>query len=200
LATQKKTDKRDRIIQAAAAVFAEKGFAGTVVADIAGRAGIGKGTIYEYFRKKEDVFFAVFEWWMEEALGAGTAGVPDAGGRAADRLRSLCNSVMQMAVDMKPMYGLVLECWAASASSPLRERFRDAFRRAYGDFRGVVETIIQDGITRGEFDSTIDPRGVAASLFGSWDALGLQAWFDDAFDPQDAGNAFVEVVIRGMRA
>ena len=59
---KQKEDKQKQIIRAAAEVFAKKGFARTVMADIALQAGIGKGTTYEYFKSKEDLFFAVFQW------------------------------------------------------------------------------------------------------------------------------------------
>ena len=51
-------DKRPRLVEAAAAVFAEKGYASTRVADIAVRAGVGKGTVYEYFSSKDELLFA----------------------------------------------------------------------------------------------------------------------------------------------
>ena len=71
-------DKRVRLVKAASAVFAEKGYASTRVADIAERATVGKGTVYEYFSSKEELLFAVFESInadisarMNEALAAG---------------------------------------------------------------------------------------------------------------------------------
>jgi AcrR family transcriptional regulator len=55
-----RTDKRNSIIEAAVTVFAQKGYASATVAEIAARANIGKGTIYEYlyeyFVSKEDLF------------------------------------------------------------------------------------------------------------------------------------------------
>ena len=54
-------NKRPRLVTAATAVFAAKGYASTRVADIAEHAGVGKGTVYEYFSSKEELLFAVFE-------------------------------------------------------------------------------------------------------------------------------------------
>src|SRR5918993_3375802 len=51
-------NRRACILQAARCVFARQGYADTVVEDIAGQAGIGKGTLYLYFRSKEDIFLA----------------------------------------------------------------------------------------------------------------------------------------------
>lgn len=53
-------DKNERIIQAALELFAERGFHGTSVPEVAKRAGVGAGTIYRYFEHKEDLVNAVF--------------------------------------------------------------------------------------------------------------------------------------------
>lgn len=49
-------DKRQQIMAAAVSVFAERGFYQAKIADIAAAAGVGKGTVYEYFRSKKDLF------------------------------------------------------------------------------------------------------------------------------------------------
>ena len=53
-------DKIDRILQAALTLFAERGFHGTAVPEVAKQAGVGAGTIYRYFEHKEDLVNAVF--------------------------------------------------------------------------------------------------------------------------------------------
>lgn len=50
--------RRSAILQAARTVFARKGYENTVVEDIAGEAGIGKGTLYLYFPSKEQIYLA----------------------------------------------------------------------------------------------------------------------------------------------
>ncbi len=59
-------EKKANIIGAAILVFAQKGYAATRIIDVAREAGIGKGTIYEYFSSKEDLFFSVFQQVMQE--------------------------------------------------------------------------------------------------------------------------------------
>lgn len=54
-------DRRTQILECARAVFAERGFHLTSVADICDRAGIGRGTLYQHFGNKRDVFFAVVD-------------------------------------------------------------------------------------------------------------------------------------------
>ena len=53
-------EKRDSLVKAAASVFASQGFSRARIADIAEAADVGKGTIYEYFDSKEELFLAVF--------------------------------------------------------------------------------------------------------------------------------------------
>jgi AcrR family transcriptional regulator len=195
---RQKQQKKARIIQAAAQVFADKGFAGTVMADIALQAGIGKGTLYEYFDSKEDLFFAVFEWFAKETEEAAKVSVSALGGSASDRLTTLSESVMRSWFDMKDLFTLVMEFWAASASSQMKLRFREYFRQAYEDFRTVVAALIREGVEHGEFEKDVVPESVAAALVGTWDALLLQAWFDETFDPLTAARNFVAVLIRGL--
>lgn len=60
-----KTDKRDAILEAAVALFAERGFHGTTVPDVATKAKVGAGTIYRYFPSKEALVNALFRLHKE---------------------------------------------------------------------------------------------------------------------------------------
>jgi TetR/AcrR family transcriptional regulator len=60
------TDKKAQIIEAAEALFLRFGYAKTSLDDIAGQAGLGKGTIYYYFESKEDIFFEIAMHHSEE--------------------------------------------------------------------------------------------------------------------------------------
>ena len=79
-----KTNKKNHIVEAAARVFACNGYSNAVVSDIALLANIGKGTIYEYFKSKEDLFFAVFEWFQKKTEKAAVVDISALGGGAAD--------------------------------------------------------------------------------------------------------------------
>ena len=193
-------NKKIRILEAAIHLFAQNGYARTAVADIAVYADIGKGTIYEYFDSKEDLFFAVFEWYKKETGSAATVEISVLRASAADRLEALNNSLMSMWDEMKDVFVLVMEFWAASSSSNMRERFQAAFKQLYQDYRRIVSDLIVDGISRGEFRDDIDPEIIAAALVGTWDALFLQAWFDDSFDLATTSKGFLNTVLRGLAA
>ena len=191
-------DKNKRIIDAAVRVFAQKGYASATIADIAASAEIGKGTIYEYFDSKEDLFFAVFEWFKIKTRDAAKVNIAVLGGSASQRLEALSDSFMGMWHEIKDVFTLTMEFWAASSSPQLQDRFKANFRNTYQEFRDVVKSLIQEGIERGEFRSDVNPDSVAAAVVGAWDALFLQAWFEDDFDPVTIARDFLTIIIKGL--
>lgn len=193
-----KQNKKSLIIEAAARVFANRGYNSTLIAEIATEAGIGKGTIYEYFPSKEDLFFAVFEWFVEMTEAEARVSISALGGSASERLKALNDALLKSWLEMLDMYSLVMEFWSASASSRMRPRFKKAFREGYKDFRQLVSALISDGIETGEFQPEVDAESVAAALVGAWDALLLQAWFDEGFDPLTTSRKFMAVLINGL--
>jgi AcrR family transcriptional regulator len=194
----RKKEKGSLIIEAAARVFARNGFAGTLMADIAVEAGIGKGTIYEYFTSKEDLFFAVFEWFVHQSGAEAKIEITALGGSASERLWAMSESLLRYWFERRDLFTLAMEFWSASASSQMRRRFKSAFRQAYRDFRSIVAALLQEGIERGEFHPEVEVESVAAALVGTWDALLLQAWFDENFDPISTARSFWTALIRGL--
>src|SRR5215831_557709 len=78
--------KRDALLRAAIDVFAERGYFNAQVADVARAAGIAAGTVYLYFRSKDDLLVSIFERTVKERLDEGraaVAGISD----PAERLR-----------------------------------------------------------------------------------------------------------------
>ena len=63
---EEREGKRVHIIQCAIGIFALNGFHGTKMQDIAEASDVGKGTLYEYFETKEELFLAVYDLWMDE--------------------------------------------------------------------------------------------------------------------------------------
>ena len=66
-----KTDKRDALLRAAIETFAARGFFNAQVADVARTAGVAAGTVYLYFRGKDDLLISIFEKTMKEAIASG---------------------------------------------------------------------------------------------------------------------------------
>src|SRR5216683_1768595 len=86
-----RADKGEAILRAATDVFAERGFFNAQVADVARVAGVAAGTVYLYFRGKDDLLVSIFERTMREGLAEGRTAVatlrdPDARLRRLARL------------------------------------------------------------------------------------------------------------------
>src|SRR5881394_3366829 len=84
------TDKRDLILRAATRVFAQGGFHQSQVADVAKVAGVAAGTVYLYFKSKDDLLVSIFERSMRDVIDQGRAaldGVRD----PAERLRRIAH-------------------------------------------------------------------------------------------------------------
>src|SRR3954447_6954698 len=67
--------KRDAILRAAIDLFAERGYFHSQVADVARAAGVAAGTVYLYFKSKDDLLVSIFERSMRDGLEAGRASV-----------------------------------------------------------------------------------------------------------------------------
>src|SRR5947208_13803411 len=80
--------KREAILRAATDVFAGRGFFNAQVADVARAAGVAAGTVYLYFRSKDDLLVSIFERTMREALADGQQAVASLRD-PAERLRRL---------------------------------------------------------------------------------------------------------------
>jgi len=192
--------KTGTILRAAAGVFAEQGYQSATMDAIADSAGIGKGTVYEYFRNKQELFFAVFDDYIAsmESLARQAMEIPST--TAAAQIRQAIHSVLAISAEQRDLFPLVFEFWSASASPERQDRIATMFRDTYAKFRGLISGQIHKGQQQGEFDRTADPSRVAAVLVGALDGLFLQAWFDPTLDPVPMGDEFVAVVLRGLAA
>ncbi len=194
-----KDEKARKIIEHATQVFAKKGFNATTIDNIAIKAKIAKGSVYQYFRSKQDLFLAVFDAYMEQYFNNLQAHSSEGTRSAADQIREAARATFATADEAMEFFPLVFEFWAASAAPEMRERVAGVFRHMYALFREFFGSMIRRGILQGEFRPDIDVEATTTVLVGSLDGLFLQAWFDDRLKPEEAGMAFIEVLIRGLK-
>lgn len=188
---------RQVLLQAAIAVFSERGYQGATMEAIARRAGVAKGTPYLHFTDKPDLFYAVFERWAKEALAASEHALTEAAG-ARERLVALALSAVDYMEAHREWYPLSLEVWAASSTPVLRERFVSALQNLYADYRGAAEAIIRAGQLNRELRADIDAEALAALLTGAVDGLLLQCWFDPNLDAAKLVRGFFDALTRGI--
>lgn len=192
-----KTQKRARILEAAIAVFAEKGFNTARVSDIAKEAGVADGTIYLYFKGKEDLLLQIFEEKMDE-LKAGLVAAMDGVDDPLDRIR----------VFARYHFGQVRDHRAVAEVLQVELRLSKKFIKDYKprklwDYLAVFNQIIRDGQARGLIRKNVNPFTTMWAFFGALDEIGMQwvlARNKDKFNLDEAADEVADVFIRGVAA
>lgn len=158
-------DKRDAILKAATQVFARRGFFQSQVADIARAAGVAAGTVYLYFRSKDDLLVSIFERTMSDTLAEGRTAIADVRD-PRERLRRLARlhlDRMGRDRDLAVVFQVELR-----QSTKFMERFSSTYLR---DYLGMIRDTIADGQAAGEFRPGFNPTIAAKALFGALDEM-----------------------------
>lgn len=157
--------KRDAILRAAIDVFAERGYFNAQVADIARVAGVAAGTVYLYFRSKDDLLISIFERGMREALGEVrvlAADVPD----PRERLRRFARAhLARIGRDRNLAVVFQVEL---RQSTKFMERFSATLLR---DYLGLMRDAVAEGQRDGLLRADIKPTVAAKMLFGALDEM-----------------------------
>ena len=163
------SDKRERILAAAERIFARHGFFAAKVSDVAKEAGVADGTIYLYFKSKDDLLISLFERRMQqvnELLKNAVDGIKS----PSEQLRTFIKTYLQLVHD-EPTAVEVLTIELRQSSKFMKEYENPQFV----DFLRMLGGIIADGQARGELDATIPSHIAARMIFGILDELAL-AW------------------------
>lgn len=187
-------EKRRRILTAAVALFGKKGFHEARIAEIAAAAGVAEGTVYLYFRNKEDLLGAVFDDTMDEVLATGHEIASSEAPAAARLARMLEVHLSFLAADRSLASVFQIEL---RRSARLVERFSRS--KLVGYFR-MLEGVIREGIAGGEFRADLSPRLAVRILFGAADEI-LSEWLlSGEAAPQADGRLLTETLFRGFNA
>ena len=167
-AADRGNDKRERILAAAETVFARHGFFAARVAEIAKEAGVADGTIYLYFKSKDDLLISWFETRMKQVNEVLRAEIAEQAPR--DQLRAFIKRYLQLVHD-EPVAAEVLTIELRQSSKFMKEYENPQF----ADFLRMLGGIIAAGQERGELDASIPSHVAARMIFGMLDELAL-AW------------------------
>jgi TetR/AcrR family transcriptional regulator, fatty acid metabolism regulator protein len=158
-------DKREAILKAATQVFARSGFFQSQVADVAREAGVAAGTVYLYFRSKDDLLVSLFERTMQEAIAEGHAaldGVSDPHERLT-RIARLHLERLGRDRDLAVVFQVELR-----QSTKFMERFSSTYLR---DYLGLIRDTLAHGQASGHFRADINPTIAAKIFFGALDEM-----------------------------
>src|SRR3954463_14969243 len=158
-------DKREAILRAAISVFAHNGYFNSKVADIAREAGIADGTVYLYFKSKEEILHSIFDRSVEEALGAAKEQVKritDPG----EKLRQIAYMHLERLGadrDLAVVFQVELR-----GSTKFMEEFSAA---GFAEYLALIGSTFEEGQRAGLFRPELNARVVAKILFGALDEM-----------------------------
>lgn len=191
----KKNATKNKILQAALACFADKGYHKTTMDDIVAASGLSKGSLYWHFKSKQELFVALVEWFLggvnEEIFHAWTPGMPP-----AEKIRAMMRVTFENSEQLIPFFRIFLDFWGQTTED---EQLRRLFAGMLADYQQVIGQIIDDGIAAGEF-RPVDSAQLSLAIFALIDALFLyKTLLGDSIDTRGAGTVALDVILAGLK-
>jgi AcrR family transcriptional regulator len=188
-------ERRAHIMQAALACFARKGYNNTTMDDIAAESGLSKGTLYWYFKSKDDLFTAAL---MSVFVNVGQEAVAalEQYSTAADKLRAMVQAAVNFSKVIEGFFSLFLEFWA---SSPRREEAGQLWVNLLTEYKDVVVEIIEQGVRNGEFKS-VETEQLVWAIMAAYDGLAAYIMLIPDMDLERVSQVFIETLLGGLAA
>jgi TetR/AcrR family fatty acid metabolism transcriptional regulator len=188
------TAKRDRILHAAIKIFSQKGFFNSKVSDIAQLAGVADGTIYLYFKNKDDLLISLFEEKMAEVVADVRARIT-AGDDALSRLRIFIENHM----------GLLLREAELIEVLQVELRQSNKFMKDYVpvkflEYLDVISEILELGKREGTFRQDLNITMARRAVFGALDEMALAYVLSRKrkYDPTEAASEIYRIFAEGL--
>ena len=187
-------DKRDAILKAATRIFARNGFFQSQVADVARDAGVAAGTVYLYFRSKDDLLVSLFERTMRDAIAEGRAALENVVD-PEERLRRIARLHLERLGrdrDLAVVFQVELR-----QSTKFMEQFSSTYLR---DYLGLIRETIAGGQETGAFRADFNPTLAAKVFFGALDEMATN-WVlsKRRYSLTAEADAVVDLFIGGVR-
>jgi len=158
-------DKREAILRAGVRVFAAKGFFNSKVADIAREAGIADGTVYLYFKSKDEILHSVFDRAMADFIEEGRRELEPIED-PVEKLRAIARLHLERLSsdrDLAVVFQVELR-----GSTKFMQEFSAA---GFAEYLDIIRRTIEDGQKSGAFRTDMKPIICAKILYGSLDEM-----------------------------
>ncbi len=186
--------KVGRILDAAASVFARRGFSDARMDDVAEEAGVSKGGLYLHFPSKD----ALFDGLVGYVVGLETrklAAAKEAEGPVADRLAGFFHEYAKDLLAMARFYPIIMEVYARAFR---HAALRKILQRYVDLYVSELSALIREGIDRGEFRD-VDAEQVAIQMISLLEGLALLWGVDPEFVPlPEAADQGVRLMLDGL--
>lgn len=195
MARKRSDDKRQRILAAAAKVFARKGYHGARVSEIARRADVADGTIYLYFRNKDDILVSLFDEVMIDHLRQGRQELAAVKG-APEKLRTIARRHLGLLGgnrDLAVVFQVELR-----HSIKFMERFTASWLQ---DYFALLGEVIEEGQAEGSLRDDLPLKLVTRSFFGALDEM-VTSWILSRrdYDLSELAGPVVDLLLNGAAA
>ena len=168
-----KKKKVEAISDAALRVFQEHGYHQTRMKDIAQMAGMGKGTLYEYFKEKADIlrfafdqYFSVFSEGILEAMKEKS--------KPSEKILSLIDFALQHAAEWENHCAIYVDYFGVARTEELK---RFSLSGIYAEMKDILENLIKEAQSAGEIGEQFDPDATAELLLSIYDGIILHKIF-----------------------
>lgn len=161
------SDKYQKIIQAATKVFSNKGFYNSKVSDVAKEAQVADGTIYLYFKNKDDLLISIFE----ESMDIFTSSILEKMKETKNPIEKL-KQFIHLHLDLVKKNqdtAQVLQIELRQSSKFMKEYAADKFK----DYLNLIEMILEEGKAQGLFRPELNSLIVKRAIFGAIDEMAL---------------------------
>ncbi len=158
-------DKREAILRAATSIFASNGYFNSKVADIASAAGVADGTVYLYFKSKEEILHSIFDRTVDEAIAKARqelAEIED----PREKLRRIAYLHLEglgADRDLAVVFQVELR-----GSTKFMEEFSAA---GFANYLGLIRATLEEGQQAGFFRKELNAKVVSKILFGALDEM-----------------------------
>jgi TetR/AcrR family transcriptional regulator, fatty acid metabolism regulator protein len=192
MARKRSDDKRRRILDAAVRVFARKGFFGAKVSEIARKADVADGTIYLYFKNKEDILVSLFDGVMAEHLERGREEIRGIQGAPA-RLRAIAAHHLRLFGENRHL-AVVFQV-ELRQSTRFLARFTSSWLQ---DYFGLLGDVIEEGQREGTLRPDLPRRVATKVFFGALDEM-VTSWIlgDRRYDLARLADPVVDLFLNG---
>ena len=187
-------DKRERILRAAVKVFAKSGFYAARVSEVAKAAGVADGTIYLYFKSKDELLVSLFEDRVEKLLSYLQSELPKLGS-APEKMRRIIElqlGLLEGERDLAEVITVILR-----QSTKLLKEYAAPKFVSYLD---AIAKVVAEGQADGDFRKDLSPNLVARATFGALDGIAL-TWALGRADQGGlvrAAGQLSELMLRGL--
>lgn len=193
----KKHDKYGRIIDAAIKVFSQKGFHKARISDVADQADVADGTIYLYFKNKDDLLITIFEGKLKEIIDTFKTVIKNEPDPVFKMARFICLyfSMMEQFPDLASILTVELR--------QSHKFMKEYTPQKFGEFLKLITEIVIEGKDKNLFREDILPGVVKRGLFGAMNEMET-FWMlvprakRSKYSTQDAARQVCDIFIRGL--